>query len=121
MLYSSLDLMIAIPALLITLVFFPRIVMFIIMRKWKSDYKKRLLAYRVRMTTTLLHIALNLCCIIGLIIMLVKASGLIFFVNVPGIVVYILILVWILAADIYYSCVFNRYYKKKADKTPGHG
>ena len=71
------------------------------------------------MTTTVIEILLCVALIIGLIIMLQKAKLIIFFVNIPGIVCYILILIWTLAFDIYYSCVFKRYAVKgehKGDK-----
>jgi len=58
-----------------------------------------------------------LAAIIGLIILLKKSYLILTFINVPGIVVYSLVLIWVLAIDIYFSCVYHKYYKKGLEKS----
>jgi len=57
-----------------------------------------------------------LAAIIGLIILLKKSFLVLWFVNIPGIIVYSLVLVWVLAIDIYFTCVYHKYYKKTIEK-----
>eukprot|EP00347_Sterkiella_histriomuscorum_P009257 403341901 len=116
--YASLDLMLAIAALLVTIVFLPRLIMYVAIRVKKTQYSRRQVAYRVRLVTLVLHILLCLACIIGLIVCMVKTQKLTSFIAIPGVVVYSLLLGWILSFDIYYCCVYKRYYEKSKKKLP---
>ncbi|CDW87347.1 UNKNOWN [Stylonychia lemnae] len=122
--YNSLDLMIGISSLMAGIVFFPRVVVYIYMRNEKDGYSRRKITSYVRVVTLVLQILMLLSAIIGLIILLKQSYLIISFINIPGIVAYSLVLVWVLAFDIYFSCVYHKYYKKgfnktkKAQKTP---
>ena len=52
--YASLDMMIAIPSLMICIVFFPRLVVYIYMRNQKDGYSRRRIMSLVRIITTVL-------------------------------------------------------------------
>eukprot|EP00347_Sterkiella_histriomuscorum_P021292 403334516 len=116
LIYVSLDLMTAIAALLVALVFFPRLIMYVAIRMKKTEYSRRSVAYKVRLVGTILHVLLCLACMIGLIVCMMKTSKLTSFIAIPGIIVYSLLLVWVLAFDIYYCCVYKRYFEKSKKK-----
>jgi len=52
--YASLDMMIAIPSLMICLVFFPRLIIYIYMRNQKDGYSRRRITSIVRIVTTVI-------------------------------------------------------------------
>eukprot|EP00347_Sterkiella_histriomuscorum_P012202 403369503 len=119
LLKASLNFLLAVPIILVVLVYFVRCVMFIAMKVKKQNYQFRQVVSTVRMVTTLIQLLLALALIIGLIIMLIKSKLILFLINVPGVICYILIFLWTLCFDIYYSCVYRRYYRKSEHKRNG--
>lgn len=70
----------------------------------------------VRLATTIVQILLELSVIIGMILILQKSKLVLFVVNIPGAVCYIIIFLWALCFDIYHSCVHKRYWQKAKSK-----
>ena len=122
MLDSTLDFLLAAPIILVVGIFLPRIVMFVLMKVGKNNKRFRNYQYIVRLTTTIAQILLELSVIVGMIIILQKSQLVLFIVNIPGAICYILIFLWTLCFDIYHSCVHKRYWdkaKSKMDKKNG--
>ena len=86
--------------------------MFAIMKAKKKTKELRNYQYIVRLTTTIAQLLLELSVIIGMILILQKSKLVLFVVNIPGAVCYILIFLWTLCFDIYHSCVHKRYWQK---------
>jgi len=70
----------------------------------------------LRLSTNLILILLCLAIIIGLGIILSKSNNILYPLNVPGIVAYVLILLFFLIFDIYYSCIFKRFWDNAKEK-----
>ena len=87
------------------------------MRKNKQEFNLRDSAYKIRLFTMILEIFWLVGMVIGLIIITIQCVIAIAF-SILGIVGYILLFVWILSFDIYYTCVLKRYYDKSFTKKP---
>ena len=89
-------------------VYFPRIPMFCVM-KCSRSHSYRKMAYKIRMSTTVIQILLEVALIIALVVLLIQSKFYLFLVNIPAVACYGIMLLWALAFDIYYSCIYKRY------------
>eukprot|EP00347_Sterkiella_histriomuscorum_P012985 403366456 len=112
MLDDILNLLLAIPILILVLVYIPRVLIYIKMKCKHADVAWRLRAYKIRVFTTVMLILLEVAVIIGCGILLGKSKTLLAPQAVPAIVGYLISLIYDICFDIYFCVIYKRYHNQ---------
>ncbi|CDW87529.1 UNKNOWN [Stylonychia lemnae] len=118
-LQNCISAMIVIAVVILALVYLPRVILFVAFQLRTNNQALQKKIFVIRIVTTVILIQAAIACIVALTTLYLENDKHFYFINIPGIAVYSVILFWGLTMDIYFIVVYQRNFSENKTNNGG--